>query len=110
MAIAVVGRDGAGRAERIVLDGGAVAPQQSVVVRGDEFREVLGARVRRPVAAQHAVRGRSGDARRFMFSGSGFGHGVGLCQAGALARLTAGATPADVLRYYYPGTVSSGIA
>jgi hypothetical protein len=40
-----------------------------------------------------------------MFSGRGYGHGVGLCQAGALARLRAGATPADVMRYYYPGVV-----
>ena len=41
----------------------------------------------------------------FTFSGRGYGHGVGLCQAGALARLRAGAKPVDVLRYYYPGAV-----
>jgi peptidoglycan hydrolase-like amidase len=29
---------------------------------------------------------------------------VGLCQAGALARLKAGASPADVLEHYFPGT------
>jgi peptidoglycan hydrolase-like amidase len=28
-----------------------------------------------------------------------------LCQAGAFARIKAGATPEDVLRYYYPGTI-----
>ena len=40
----------------------------------------------------------------FTFSGKGFGHGVGLCQAGALARLKAGESPEDVLAYYFPGT------
>jgi len=40
----------------------------------------------------------------FLFSGKGFGHGVGLCQAGAMARLRAGASPEDVLGYYFPGT------
>ena len=30
------------------------------------------------------------NGREFVFSGSGFGHGVGLCQVGALARVTAG--------------------
>ena len=39
------------------------------------------------------------------FSGRGFGHGVGLCQVGAIARLTAGAKPKDVFAFYYPGTV-----
>jgi stage II sporulation protein D len=40
----------------------------------------------------------------FSFSGRGFGHGVGLCQAGALARIRAGASLEDVLAHYFPGT------
>ena len=54
-----------------------------------------------------ALRSTRFDVRRtgamFTFSGRGYGHGVGLCQAGAFARLRAGATPADVVRHYYPG-------
>jgi stage II sporulation protein D len=48
------------------------------------------------------------DVRRergtFVFDGRGFGHGVGLCQAGALWRLRAGASPASVLQRYFPNT------
>jgi stage II sporulation protein D len=40
----------------------------------------------------------------FTFSGRGFGHGVGLCQAGAIARLRAGESPEKVLSFYFPGT------
>ncbi len=73
-------------------------------MRGDEFRQVL-----TRAFGPRAIRSTRFDVRRtgamFTFSGRGFGHGVGLCQAGALARLRAGATPADVLRYYYPGIV-----
>ncbi len=38
------------------------------------------------------------------FVGRGLGHAVGLCQAGAKARAAEGATPAEVLAAYYPGT------
>jgi stage II sporulation protein D len=48
------------------------------------------------------VKNRGADV---VFVGRGYGHGVGLCQTGALARLTARATPKDVLAFYYPGTV-----
>jgi stage II sporulation protein D len=104
--IDVVDRDEAGRANRIALGslparpGTANAP---LVVRGDEFRQVLSR-----AFGPRAIRSTLFDVRRtgatFTFSGRGYGHGVGLCQAGALARLRAGATPSDVVGYYYPGT------
>ncbi len=39
------------------------------------------------------------------FEGRGLGHGVGLCQAGAVARAEAGADRAALLRHYFPGSV-----
>ena len=36
-------------------------------------------------------------------SGSGFGHGVGLCQTGALAMARGGADAQRILRHYYTG-------
>jgi stage II sporulation protein D len=91
--------DPAGRVMLVGLTGG-----KSPVVRGEELRAVLmrafGARsVQGP---RFRVR-REGEA--FVFEGSGVGHGAGLCQYGAAARLRGGATPTDVIRYYYPGTV-----
>jgi stage II sporulation protein D len=38
-----------------------------------------------------------------VFTGSGFGHGVGMCQFGAEALAQRGATAAQILRTYYPG-------
>ena len=94
----IAGRDAAGRAEQIVLRGA-----QTFVVRGEVFREVvarrLGARSLRSTLFSVTK-----DRRGFVFSGKGFGHGVGLCQAGAIARLRAGASPQDVLAFYFPGT------
>lgn len=91
-------RDEAGRAERITLRG-----TRTVTVRGEVFREAvtraLGTRTLR--STLFTLR-RSGD--RFVFSGRGFGHGVGLCQTGALARLRSGVSPEQVLAFYYPGT------
>jgi stage II sporulation protein D len=96
--IEVAGRDAAGRAEQIVLRG-----TQTFIVRGEVFREVvtrrLGARTLR--STLFSVKPSRGV---FAFSGKGFGHGVGLCQAGAIARLRAGASLEEVLSFYFPGT------
>ena len=96
--IEIAGRDSSGRAEKILLRG-----TRTFVVRGEVFREVathaLGVKSLR--STLFSVK-KSGD--RFVFSGKGFGHGVGLCQAGALARIRAGDSPDDVLEHYFPGT------
>ncbi|HEX5773290.1 MAG TPA: SpoIID/LytB domain-containing protein [Geomobilimonas sp.] len=39
-----------------------------------------------------------------MFSGAGYGHGVGLCQWGAKQRASDGFDYREILSYYYPGT------
>lgn len=96
--VEVAGRDAAGRAEQIVLRG-----TQTFVVRGEVFRDVLtrrlGARTLRSTLFS-VTKSRTG----FSFAGKGFGHGVGLCQAGAIARLRAGESPEQVLAFYFPGT------
>jgi SpoIID/LytB domain protein len=45
---------------------------------------------------------RSGDT--FVFHGAGFGHGVGMCQMGAMGMASAGRTNAQILAHYYRGT------
>jgi stage II sporulation protein D len=98
--IAVLRRDDAGRAERVAIRSRKLQKD----VRGEDFRDVLarafGARAVR--STWFEVKNRGADV---VFVGRGYGHGVGLCQTGALARLTARATPKDVLAFYYPGTV-----
>jgi len=38
------------------------------------------------------------------FRGAGFGHGVGMCQMGAIGRAIDGQSARDILGHYYPGT------
>ncbi len=41
---------------------------------------------------------------RFVLRGAGFGHGVGLCQDGAMGMARRGASFRRILQHYYPGT------
>jgi stage II sporulation protein D len=96
--VVVVERDGGGRAVEIAVRG-----SNTFQVRAEEFRQVLSrAFGPRTIKSTYFQIKRSGN--KVTFSGRGYGHGVGLCQAGALARLTAGAKPREVLKFYYPGT------
>ena len=44
-----------------------------------------------------------GALDRFVISGKGWGHGVGLCQVGAFGMAQGGASFEDILRHYYTG-------
>jgi len=61
------------------------------------FRSLLGTSVLRSTWFQ--VR-RSGD--RFIFTGRGWGHGVGMCQCGARGMARKGYDCIDIIRHYYP--------
>ena len=101
--ITVVERDKGGRAARIILDG-----ERSLMVRGEEFRAALTTTfgIRSIRSTRFTV---SHEAEQFVFEGSGFGHGVGLCQAGAIARARASHSPQQIIQHYYPGTRSDYI-
>ena len=103
VAITVLSRDASGRARQVLLRANRASANNDVSVRGTDLREVLtnafGIRSIRSTLFDVVANG-----REFRFSGNGFGHGVGLCQVGALARVTAGETPRAVLMHYYPGT------
>ena len=44
------------------------------------------------------------EAGRFVLTGSGWGHGVGLCQIGAAVMANEGRAYREILSHYYPGT------
>jgi stage II sporulation protein D len=102
-AIDVLTRDAG---DRIVLVG--LIGARSPLVRGEELRTVL---VRtfgpRSVRSARFTVTREHDA--FVLEGTGFGHGAGLCQAGALAQLRAGVLVADVVAHYYPGVTIGSV-
>ena len=44
------------------------------------------------------------DNKNVLINGNGFGHGVGLCQWGAIAQSRLGKDYQEILNHYYPGT------
>lgn len=96
--LTVIERDAAGRATRVRLKG-----RQTREVNGEVLRDALTRAfgVRTIKSTWFEIRK---QRTSFVFEGRGFGHGVGLCQAGALARIEAGTSPSAVLLRYFPGT------
>lgn len=100
-AIEVARRDGSGRAARIRLEPERGTP---VEVDGEVFRAAIsaGLGIRALPSTRVTLEAVESGWRA---TGTGFGHGVGLCQAGALSRARAGASAAEILRFYYPGAI-----
>ncbi len=97
--IAITSRDDSGRARQITLDG--ATPR---VVRGEDFRlAVIRAQGIRTIMSTRMSVTRTGST--YVFEGTGFGHGVGLCQVGAAARARRGETTAQILAAYFTGIV-----
>jgi stage II sporulation protein D len=93
--VEIVERDISGRAVRIVLDG-----DRAPMVRGEELRAVITRHFGpRTIRSTRFEVGYDGDL--FVFSGTGFGHGVGLCQRGAIARIQAGQSFREIIQHYY---------
>jgi stage II sporulation protein D len=97
--IAIARRDSSGRAARVRIKG-----RTTVDVDGDVFRAVVTAALGAKAlpSTRFAMRR---DGGTWKLTGTGFGHGVGLCQVGALARARAGQKAAEILRFYYPGAI-----
>jgi stage II sporulation protein D len=78
-----------------------VGSKGELPLRGLKIRWGLGLRENLFVVARE--RRPNGDVARFVFSGKGWGHGVGLCQVGAFGMAQAGATFEQILKHYYQG-------
>ena len=79
-------------------------------VRGDDARWVLrgsGGEILNSTyfSVENMVVGRDGRLSQLTLRGSGYGHGIGMCQWGAIGRARAGQDFRAILRAYYPGTV-----
>jgi stage II sporulation protein D len=97
-AIVIASRDSSGRAAGLTLRG-----ERSIAVRGDVLRSVLNRTLgdRAIMSTLFTIQRQGAD---YVITGTGFGHGVGLCQRGAAARLRRGDSVEDVLRAYYAGS------
>jgi stage II sporulation protein D len=76
-----------------------LATKGSCAISGDQFRKAIGYAVIK--STRFTVKNSKNE---ISFSGSGNGHGVGLCQWGAKQRALDGFDYGEILSYYYPGT------
>ncbi len=84
-----------GRLKHLVL----VAAKGSGTITGEKFRKAVGYGFIK--STRFSMKNLKNE---MIFSGSGNGHGVGLCQWGAKQRALDGFACGEILSYYYPGT------
>ena len=91
------GRGISGRVQEAEIIGTA----GSVRVKGDRVRARLGG-LRSTLFTIRPLLGLDGKPEYFIFSGGGWGHGVGLDQSGAAGMAAAGYSAEKILKWYYP--------
>jgi len=102
--VTVETRTPSGRVARLLIetDAGRFA------LRGNDVRYVLrtpgGEILNSTYFSVEPETGPGGVLRRLVIRGNGWGHGIGLCQWGAIGRARAGQDYRTILRTYYPGT------
>gem|GEM_PF-2986393 len=95
--ISVAERSREGRALRVTLHGDA--PR---TISATDFRAVVNARLGgRTLRSTHFAISMEGD--QVVFTGRGFGHGVGMSQYGARGQARAGRSYTDILAFYFAG-------
>jgi stage II sporulation protein D len=87
--------DSSGRFKQLIL----LASKGNSTISGEQFRKAVGYGVIK--STRFTLKNSKAD---ISFSGSGNGHGVGLCQWGAKQRALDGFDCGEILSYYYPGT------
>lgn len=91
-------RDASGRAQLIAIEG-----NRRLTVKGWDFKIIVGRALGWNLLKSSRFEiARSGS--NFVFRGSGFGHGLGLCQEGAHVMAKRGANYRQILAKYFPGT------
>ncbi len=100
--VTVSKRDATGRAEEITIEAA-----RRLTVRGWDFKLIVGRALGwQMVKSSRFEISRSGEG--FAFRGSGFGHGLGLCQEGAHVMATRRMTYRQIASFYFPGARLSG--
>ena len=89
-----------GRSQR-VMELHIKGSETEAVVRGFRIRTVLG--LRETLFVMDKEYDAAGHVAHFVFTGKGWGHGVGLCQVGAFGMAQAGADFQEILKKYYHG-------
>ena len=94
--VTVLSRNASGRVDKVeVRDDGGV----SVIMTGKDFRQLVGPNEARSTRFEPCVKWGV-----LVLEGSGWGHGVGMCQWGAYGQAKQGRKADEILQYYYPGS------
>ena len=81
-----------------------VGSRASTVVKGFDIRRLLGlSEIRDTLVVIEVQKDPDGRVRSAVFSGKGWGHGVGLCQVGAYGMALRGRSYREILSHYYLG-------
>lgn len=99
----IIDRTGSRRVDRIVVE----YERSNVTVDGPAIRRVLerpSGGLLRSTAFDLTVERHEGEVSSVIAEGHGAGHGVGMCQWGAIGRARAGQGYARILQAYFPGT------
>jgi stage II sporulation protein D len=103
--VSVIGRTPSGRAESVEITTGSGG---RYTLRGNDARFVLraggGEILNSSLFTVESTPASNGRLSRLTLRGSGYGHGVGMCQWGAIGRARAGQDFRTILATYFPGT------
>jgi stage II sporulation protein D len=102
--IYVISRFSSGRVNELeIIVSNNSGERKSVIIRGNEIRSILknadGKSILWSTMFDVSLKSNS-----VILKGNGFGHGVGLCQWGAIALSQTGSTYQEILNHFYPGT------
>ncbi|HJQ19573.1 MAG TPA: SpoIID/LytB domain-containing protein, partial [Gemmatimonadaceae bacterium] len=103
-ALGVGGRTASGRVATLDVE----TERGIFTVRGNDIRYVMrepGGEMLASTYFSVEPEYRGGTLARVTFRGQGYGHGVGMCQWGAIGRARAGQSFRAILSTYYPGTI-----
>ncbi len=99
MALSVTERGVSGRARLLTISGEAGA----TTVRGELTIRRLFGNLNSAMFEVRPERDAKGRPAAWLFTGGGWGHGVGMCQVGAIGRAEAGQTYTQILEHYFTG-------
>ena len=108
--VKVSARTPSGRVRSLVIE----TDRGRYTLRANDIRFVLrsssGEILNSTYFSVESERGARGSLGRLIVRGSGYGHGIGMCQWGAIGRARAGQDFREILRTYYPGTMVTAMA
>ena len=78
--------------------------EMSLVIRGNEIRSILKTSDNKNILWS-TLFDLEIESNSVVLTGNGYGHGVGLCQWGAIALSRNGWNYKEILQHYYPGTI-----